>query len=160
MSQSCGCIRGEKAKSRAIHGHNTKLNRTKEHMAWAAMITRCYYPKYNEYESYGGRGITVCKEWRESFVAFLSDMGMCPEKSMSLDRIDNDKNYNKSNCRWATRAEQARNKNTNVWAKKASYLYPASRQTMATNNTIRIRSREKPSWKTSHPNRETKATIG
>lgn len=73
------------------------------------MIKRCTNPLDSHYKYYGGRGISVCKEWRESFDAFISDMGYRPE-GHQLDRINNDGNYEPSNCRWATKLEQARNR--------------------------------------------------
>lgn len=76
------------------------------------MIKRCYYPKTNRYSSYGGKGITVCDRWRYSFSNFLADMGPRPSKNHSIDRYPNKNgNYELSNCRWATRIEQAANTN-------------------------------------------------
>jgi hypothetical protein len=82
---------------------------TKTHRVWRGMMNRCYNPEAQAYCNYGARGITVCKRWRASFEAFLGDMGASPE-GMSLDRVDNDKGYSKKNCRWASVAEQNRNK--------------------------------------------------
>ena len=76
--------------------------------AWAAMIQRCTNPNAKSYAHYGGRGITVCPEWRASFSHFLKDMGDRPAGA-SLDRIDNDAGYAPDNCRWATRSEQQLN---------------------------------------------------
>lgn len=75
---------------------------------WDAMIQRCTNPKTVKFKNYGGRGITVCKEWRNSFKQFYKDMGDRP-KGKSLDRIDNDKGYYPDNCRWATGTEQNQN---------------------------------------------------
>jgi hypothetical protein len=75
------------------------------------MIQRATNPNYREYKHYGGRGITVCDRWRNSFIDFLSDMGERPE-GLTLDRIDNNGNYEPGNCRWATSEVQQNNKRT------------------------------------------------
>lgn len=82
--------------------------RSKENNAWTNMIQRCTNPNRPDYKYYGDRGITVCPEWLNSFGQFLKNMGNCPE-GMSLDRIDNSKNYEPNNCRWATKNEQMQN---------------------------------------------------
>jgi len=76
------------------------------------MIRRCYNEEHVKYASYGGRGIRVCKRWLESFDSFLEDMGV-PAADKTLDRRDNNKNYTPSNCRWASRKQQARNTRAN-----------------------------------------------
>jgi hypothetical protein len=79
------------------------------------MIERCYSEKDINYKNYGGRGIKVCDRWLESFENFFFDMGLKPNPKDSLDRINVNGDYELSNCRWATKKEQDRNKRTNRW---------------------------------------------
>lgn len=91
---------------------------TPEYRSWQMMKNRCHNPKARDYAYYGGKGIKVCKQWRESFAAFLADMGRRPTPLHTLDRINTAKNYTPSNCRWATREAQARNRpyaSTKTW---------------------------------------------
>jgi len=107
-TSSCGCFRSEKIKAKmSTHG----LSRTPTHNSWRGMIARCNDPKHDYYRLYGGRGISVCERWLQ-FDNFYFDMGEKPEGA-SLDRINNNGNYEPSNCRWATKKEQARNCSTN-----------------------------------------------
>lgn len=108
---SCGCLRDELARDRQLrHG----MSKTKTHRAWLRMIERCENPSNIEYPRYGGRGIRVCDRWRNSFEAFLADVGERPSPRHSLDRYpNNDGNYDPANCRWATPTEQARNRRSN-----------------------------------------------
>src|SRR5215469_1511097 len=81
-----------------------------EYKVWYNMKNRCLNPKRVDYHRYGGRGIGICSRWINSFEAFLQDMGPRPSRSHSIDRIDNDRGYEKDNCRWATRKEQSCNR--------------------------------------------------
>lgn len=81
-----------------------------ERAAWRNMIHRCTQPKNKAYSNYGGRGISVCDAWLNSFDAFLRDVGPKPSPELSLDRLDNDKGYEPGNCAWRTRAEQQANR--------------------------------------------------
>jgi len=85
-----------------------------EYVAWRNMRRRCYYEKDSAYENYGGRGIKVCPQWRDDFQQFFDDVGPKPSPKHSLDRIDNDGDYEPGNVRWAVEKTQCRNKRSNV----------------------------------------------
>jgi len=85
-----------------------------EFIIWMGIKRRCYNPNEKSYPNYGGRGIEMCEEWKNDFLCFLNDMGERPSSSHSIDRINNEGNYSKVNCKWSTRIEQNNNRRTNV----------------------------------------------
>jgi len=107
-SKSCGCFALE---IRTKHGKS----KTRTYRVWEAMIGRCHNPLNPVFDYYGGRGIFVCDQWRESFEAFFSEMGDAPSRLHTIDRRDNSKGYVPGNCHWATKAQQSRNTRRNVW---------------------------------------------
>jgi hypothetical protein len=112
-TKSCGCgvnAVGTKLKYKQLPNGTLKSD---EYNTWKNMKSRCYSKNSKQYFRYGGRGITVCDKWRNDFIAFLNDMGCRPSPSHSLDRIEVNGNYEPSNCRWATKGEQSRNRRNN-----------------------------------------------
>lgn len=95
------------------HGHVINKKRSPELSCWSDMMKRCYNENHVYFKRYGGRGISVCEEWHD-FKVFLKDM--CPRPTgLSIDRIDNDKNYSKENCKWSDAKIQSRNRSTTRW---------------------------------------------
>ena len=100
-TKSCGCLQREIARAAGDRTRTHSMSKTSIYSIWDSMIQRCHNQNRKDFPHYGGRGIEVCARWRESFDDFLSDMGHRPE-GMSIDRIDWDKGYEPSNCRWAS----------------------------------------------------------
>lgn len=126
------------------HGHAVAGKASPEYDAYQHMKSRCYNPRISSYPHYGGRGICVCARWLESFENFIADMGPKPDPSYSLDRIDNNGNYQPGNCRWTSRIEQAQNRRRSnlltfdgetlpmtVWARKIGIEHSSLRERLA-----------------------------
>ena len=142
---SCGCLKAEHL-SKAVSKH--KMSHSRIYRTWTNMKVRCYERKLSGYKDYGGRGITVCDEWKNNFMAFYNwAMANGYKDNLTIDRINVNGNYEPSNCRWATQAEQNRNKRTIIfitykgitlcvsqWAKKLGI------------KTVTLRARFKKGW--------------
>lgn len=132
--KSCGCVLHVTRKRRENeHG----MSKTPEHKAWLKIKGRCLNPNDNCYKRYGARGITICEEWVDDFMSFYNYIGDRPSKDHSVDRLDNSKGYEPGNVRWATKAEQARNKgmqkNNKTGVKGVSWedkLHPNGKSTL------------------------------
>jgi hypothetical protein len=118
--RSCGCLAREKSSKRNATHH---MSRSPTYRSWCGMIQRCENPRAEGYELYGGAGIRVCKRWRESFEAFLADMGERPT-GKSIDRFPKrNGNYEPGNCRWATPSEQAQNRSNSFSEEQVADIY-------------------------------------
>lgn len=109
-SRSCGCLVREFLAEHNKPKHGGCVNGiSAEYRAWQGMITRCTNKASSSYPRYGGRGIKVCERWLNSFADFLADVGKKPGRHYSIDRINNDGNYEPGNVRWTTSSVQSRN---------------------------------------------------
>ncbi len=125
-TQSCGCLRKEvEIVASVTHGATSGKKWSPTYVVWHGMVQRCFNPKNPRRSDYGGRGITMCDEWRKSFDAFLADMGERPD-GCSIDQINNDGSYQKDNCAWVSGALQNRNRRSN-----RSLTFNGKTQTMA-----------------------------
>lgn len=100
---SCGCYRDEQ---RFTHG----LSHTPEYGVWEHIVQRCTNPNNDAYKNYGGRGIQLCTEWRESFAVFFADMGKRPGPGWTIERVNNEEGYTPGNCQWILKGKQVRNR--------------------------------------------------
>lgn len=130
---SCGCLSRERVKaSFTKHG----MNRTQPYGVWCSMKRRCYSPKYKHFDNYGGRGIKMCDAWKNSFQAFFDDMGERPTPGHSIDRIDNDGDYEPGNCRWATKSEQCSNTRANHFVVVGGHKMTLTQAAAAHNKSV------------------------
>lgn len=130
-SRSCRSCSNRELTNGMKHGHAPRGTVSPEYSSWRAMLSRCERAADISYANYGGRGISVCHGWRDSFEQFLLDIGPRPSLDHSLDRIDVNGDYEPANCRWATRREQGANRRSNVnlqWAGKLQSVAAWSRE--------------------------------
>lgn len=148
-TKSCGCLHAEEMRQRLTkHAHAITGSKSNIYCVWQQMTQRCINHNHQYYHNYGGRGIKICQRWRK-FKNFIEDMGEPPTKKHSIDRIDNDGNYCKSNCRWATKKQQNRNSRRNhlVTYKNKTQCISAWAEETGISATV-IRWRLKYNWST------------
>lgn len=113
--RSCGCIKKEQDSINLQANHSHKMSHTRIYEIWQGMKSRCSNPNDKRYNRYGGRGITICDEWKNDFSAFYDwAIKNGYKETLTIDRIDNDGNYTPENCRWATIKAQCRNRSSNI----------------------------------------------
>lgn len=113
--RSCGCMKLEQDRINLEAAHTHKQSGTRLYEIWQGMKTRCYRSTDARYHRYGGRGITMCDEWKNDFIAFYNWANANGYSDLlSIDRVDNDGNYEPSNCKWSTMEEQCNNRETNI----------------------------------------------
>lgn len=132
QSRSCGCLTRESTIRRSTkHGGSVIGNRHPLYEVWSGMKKRCHNKNCHAFHNYGGRGIILCAEWHD-FATFLKDMEPGYKQGLSIDRIDNDGNYCKENCKWSTTSEQARNTRHN------NYLEHGGERMMITEWSLKL----------------------
>lgn len=115
-TKSCGCVRVERVREASTtHGHRAKDGQTPEYEAWRTMIARCYREEVRSYPYYGGKGIGVCPAWRDSFDAFLADVGKRPDEGHVLGLLDKSRDFGPGNVAWVTRHDDDRMKRSNTF---------------------------------------------
>lgn len=132
--KSCGCARLSTSKTR-IRKHGDSSSKAKEYKAWQSMIQRCTNKKYRQWHNYGGRGIIVCDRWLNSYPDFLADVGRSPSPQHSIDRKENNGNYEPGNVRWATREQQNLNRRDTIFVTWGGETLPL--KTFCENNTLK-----------------------
>lgn len=136
-TKSCGCLRNEKLFNRSYkHGHAHRGEISRTYNCWTDMKKRCTVKNSQNYRFYGGRGITVCDRWTNSFENFMEDMGECPE-GLSLDRINPNGNYEPENCRWVSMEIQHKNTRRGIFLEHQGCLMNLSDWAKETNINYR-----------------------